>query len=81
MDIRAGGYVPSSSAADDYIDALKVDSRRRTAVMQNKLNGRDVPPENQEPVNVPEPYAPPTKVCSLKFQGNSLERLVWFQSY
>lgn len=46
---RTGGYVPSTSASDDYLDALKSDSKRRNKTLHAKLSGRPVPPELEEP--------------------------------
>lgn len=49
MPIRTGGYVPSTSASDDYLDALKSDSKQKTKTLHAKLSGRPVPPESQQP--------------------------------
>lgn len=46
--IRAGGYVPSSSASDDYLDALKSDSKQKNKQLHAKLSGRPIPPESQQ---------------------------------
>eukprot|EP00752_Nemacystus_decipiens_P002909 g2707.t1 len=44
---QAGGYVPSSSAADDYLNALKADSQRKQVETQARLRGKPAPPREE----------------------------------
>lgn len=37
--ISTGGYIPSSSAADDYLNNLKADSKRKHKEQQARLRG------------------------------------------
>ena len=41
----AGGYIPSSSAADDYMAQLKGNSRRKNREQRAMLSGREIPAE------------------------------------
>eukprot|EP00903_Cladosiphon_okamuranus_P007760 g7516.t1 len=52
---QAGGYVPSSSAADDYLNALKADSQRKQKELQAKLRGEPLPPREEPLLSVSEP--------------------------
>lgn len=39
--------MPSSSAADDYLNALKADSQRKQAEAQAKVRGEPLPPREE----------------------------------
>lgn len=52
---RAGGYVPSSSAADDYLNALKADSQRKQAEAQARVRGEPLPPRDKPLLSVSDP--------------------------
>lgn len=52
---RAGGYVPSSSAADDYLNALKADSQRKQVETQAKLRGKPLPAREEPLLSASEP--------------------------
>lgn len=43
--------MPSSSAADDYLNALKADSQRKQRDIQAKLSGKPLPPTEKPPLS------------------------------
>lgn len=47
FDHRAGGYLPSSNAADDYLAQLKADSKKKHKEQQAILNGLPLPPAEE----------------------------------
>lgn len=55
---RAGGYVPSSSAADDYLNALKADSQKKQRETQARLQGKPLPPREEPPLSASQPVGP-----------------------
>lgn len=67
--------MPSSSAADDYLNALKADSQRKQAETQAKLHGEPLPPREEpllsvsEPVTVAADVPPPVSNHNHSFGG------------
>lgn len=57
---RAGGYVPSSSAADDYLNSLKADSQKRQKETQANLRGEPLPPREGPLLSA----SPPTETAT-----------------
>lgn len=55
---RAGGYVPSSSAADDYLNSLKADSQRKQRETQARLQGQPLSPREEPPLSASLPVEP-----------------------
>ena len=45
LNTSAGGYIPSSSSADDYMAQLKADSRQKNREKATGLSGRETPAE------------------------------------
>lgn len=61
--------MPSSSAADDYLNALKADSQKKQAETQARLRGEPLPAREEPLLSVSEPPvtavaadAPPSEV-------------------
>lgn len=48
LDTSAGGYIPSSSAADDYMAQLKGISQRKNREQEASLSGREIPAEGPD---------------------------------
>lgn len=73
--------MPSSSAADDYLNALKVDSRKKQMQTQAKLQGKPVPPVDGPLLSasppVEEKVAPPEEV-SLPL-GLHTQSMAWLR--
>lgn len=53
LPCHRSGYVPSSSAADDYLDELKKDSKKRNKLFRSSMEDDSVPQEPDYP-NIPE---------------------------
>lgn len=68
--------MPSSSAADDYLNALKADSQRKQAETQARLRGEPLPPREESPLPVSEPVSvaaePPPEVNHDHASGGQL---------
>lgn len=59
---KGSGYVPSSSASDDYFDALKADSRKKIAAFQARIHGHEIPDEVPQVPPMPGAYDEPPQV-------------------
>ena len=55
--VSTGGYVPSSNASDDYLAALKADSKQKHRDLHARLEGRALAADEPNPT-MKDPEAP-----------------------
>ncbi|CAN0318952.1 unnamed protein product, partial [Ectocarpus sp. 8 AP-2014] len=70
-------YVPSSSAADDYLDSLKADSQKKQKETQAKLRGEPLPPREGPLLSA----SPPTETATSDVPDKSAAPLPSGEDY
>ncbi|CAM9826543.1 unnamed protein product [Ectocarpus sp. 12 AP-2014] len=76
-EAQAGGYVPSSSAADDYLNSLKADSQKKQQETQAKLRGEPLPPREGPLLSA----SPPTETATSDVPDKSAAPLPSGEDY
>ncbi|CBJ33292.1 hypothetical protein Esi_0455_0006 [Ectocarpus siliculosus] len=76
-EAQAGGYVPSSSAADDYLNSLKADSQKKQKETQAKLRGEPLPPREGPLLSA----SPPTETATSDVPDKSAAPLSSGEDY
>ncbi|CAB1100812.1 unnamed protein product [Ectocarpus sp. CCAP 1310/34] len=76
-EAQAGGYVPSSSAADDYLNSLKADSQKKQRETQAKLRGEPLPPREGPLLSA----SPPTGTATSDVPDKSAAPLTSGEDY